>query len=200
MDNEFYEKGGKKYDRVTTVLDYFQHPSLVKWKLRVGDVEAKKISKEALKIGGRVDKLCEQDIKECAYKILKSDDEKVRSAMMAWELWKREWPDHFADIEATQQTVYFDDWMVAGTCDFLGKSRLISLKTSRQIASNYWIQDAVYNRKFQRKEIWVLDVSKYVGDYTYEKCEYPQEYLENLFVGRLINYRFQKEYEDDSDI
>lgn len=37
--------------RVTEVLDYFQAPELVEWKMKVGKAEAGKISRMALKIG-----------------------------------------------------------------------------------------------------------------------------------------------------
>ena len=195
-DQQFYERDGKKYERVTTILDVFPHPKLIDWKINLGRKASGIISRKALKIGSRVDELCENDMLTGKYKLTSKDPEEVRNCMLGWEEWKKEWPD-FKDVQGTQETVFFDDWMVAGTLDFCTSRKLVDIKTSRQISRTYWIQTAVYNRAKKLPERWVLRLMKNIVGYEYVKCpkEYSQEYLENCFVGRLVNYHFEKESE-----
>lgn len=197
-DFEFYEKDGRKYDRFSNVAEYFQHPDLVKWKIDKGRAISGQISRKALKIGSRVDDLCEQDIKEGAYKLKSKEAPEVLSCMKAWEQWKKDYPDHVIDISDTQNTVFYDDWGVAGTADLVGATRILDVKTSRAVILMYWVQLAFYNRQFKCPEKWVLRLDKSLGEYEYVKCpdEYSQEYLEAVFVGMLNVYKYFKSTEE----
>ena len=62
MDDKYYVKDGVSYERVTSILNYFQSPDLVKWKLRVGAKEAKRISTIAMKRGTNVDEAIRLDV------------------------------------------------------------------------------------------------------------------------------------------
>jgi len=81
---KFYEKDGRKYKRQSTIMDFFPHPDLVDWKVKVGKAEAGRIQRKALKIGSRVDELCEKDVVDGSYKLRKADPFEVRSCMEAW--------------------------------------------------------------------------------------------------------------------
>lgn len=193
MDGEYYEKDGKQYDRVTRVLGWFEPPDLTAWKIRTKD--HKKIGKKAMAIGSRVDGMCEADWRGEGYKVTIKDAEEVKNCMRAWEEWKRDYSEVYEDIQAMQETVYYDDWMVAGSLDIRTSQGIIDIKTSGRVSKSYWIQTAVYNRQFQLPKRMVLRLDKRCGTYEFAECpeQYSQEYLENLFLGRLLNYRYEKE-------
>lgn len=194
---KYYERDGLKYRRVTSVLDYFNCPELVRWKVRVGVKEAGRISKEALKIGSRVDGLCETDWRDGTYSLKKSDSPAVLNCMKAWEAWKRDYADVFADIKAMQTVHWHDDWRVAGTSDILTGHAVLDIKTSKRIALPYWIQTAVYNRDAGLDTAYILRLDKELGIYEFVKRpdEYSQDYLETLFVGILNAYNYFNETE-----
>ncbi len=201
-DFEYYERDGRKYERVSTILDYFPSPGLIDWKVRVGKRESGAVSRKALKIGTIVDGYCEDDVNGKGYSVKKKDTEEVRSCMRAWEEWKRDYPGVFSGLNQTQERVFFNDWGVAGTCDLLSPTVLIDVKTSKRVSLAYWVQLAVYNREFKRAEKRVLCLSKELGTYEYVECpaEYSQEYLEQVFVGMLNVYRyFKSEKQEESD-
>ena len=50
---------GEKYPSVTTVLSNYKKEALFKWRKRVGEKEANKISTQASRRGTKVHKLCE---------------------------------------------------------------------------------------------------------------------------------------------
>lgn len=214
-----YIKNDKEYVRWSTISDYFPHPDLNKWKrskklkdlkdIEWGDKNAFEDLKELLKnlinethetkegrsakaIGTKVDKYCCDDAMGKGYKIKKSDKVEVKSAMEAWERWKRDWPERFEEITDTQQTALYDDWGVGATLDIISPTRITDIKTSKKVSNLYWLQLAVQNRKWKRDETWVLDLSKFSGDYEYVKCpeKYTQEYLEQVFIGMVNVYHF----------
>ena len=50
---------GEKYPSVTTVLSNYKKDGIIKWRKRVGEKEANKISTKASRRGTKVHKLCE---------------------------------------------------------------------------------------------------------------------------------------------
>lgn len=190
----YYERDGKRYERFTTVLDYFTEPGLLKAMMR--DKEAfSEASRSALAVGSRVDELCEIDWRDGGYKLKKSEKPEVVNCMTAWERWKREWPQAFLGIRAMQEKVFYDDWMVAGTLDIRQEDGITDIKTSKAIRPRYRIQVAGYNRKHRLPYRRVLRLDKQTAEYEYSECPYEQGYLENLFVGLLVNYRFHNQGE-----
>lgn len=214
-----YIKDGVKYERWSTIAHYFPHPDLNKWKrnkklndlssIEWGDKNAFEDLKGLLKtlidethetkegrsakaIGSKVDKYCCDDAMGKGYKIKKSDNVEVKSAMEAWERWKSDWPERFKEITDTQQIALYDDWGVGATLDLLSPKRITDIKTSKKVSLLYWVQLAVQNRKWKRDETWVLDLSKDYGEYDYIKCPdiYTQEYLEEVFIGMINVYHF----------
>ena len=87
MDDHYYSKDGKQYERVTRILDYFSNPELVAWKVKVGQKEAGKVSRIALKCGKAVDEM----IRASRIPKLKDSDE-IKSCLKAWKSWKERIP------------------------------------------------------------------------------------------------------------
>jgi hypothetical protein len=193
VDDDFYEIEGRKYQRCTRVIGFFEPPQLTAWKLRTKD--HKRIGRKAMDIGSRVDGMCLADWKGDGYNLTDKDPAEVRECMKAWETWKTDFPELFRDIQAMQETVFYDDWECAGTLDIRTSRAIIDIKTSGRISKGYWIQTAFYNRKFGLPGRFVLRLDKEGSGYEFVECpaKYSQEYLENLFVGRLINMKFEEE-------
>lgn len=193
---KYYEKDGKKYERFSTVADFFPHPKLVDWKIKLGRKESGLISRAALRVGSRVDELCTMDICDGGYKLEPGDLTEVKTCMKAWEQWKTDYPLDFSEITDTQKTVYYDDWGVAGTADIVGVNKLVDIKTSKKISLINWVQLGFYNRGFCL-ETWVLRLDKSLWDYEYKRCpeEYSQEYLEEIFLSMLNVFNYYKSEE-----
>lgn len=194
---EFYERGGKQYKRFSNVMDYFQHPKLVDWKIRMGKADAGKISRAALKHGSRVDELCGQDWQDGSYKLKKADGAEVQSCMKAWEAWKSDYSEVYKDIQGMQETVFYDDWGCAGTLDIRTSKAILDIKSSKRVSLPYWVQTAFYNREYKLPERWILRLSKEFGVYEFVKCpeEYSQDYLETVFVSALNLFNFYQSEE-----
>lgn len=197
LNGKYYERDGRRYERFSTIANYFPHPDLVNWKIRVGKAAARQVSNKALKIGTRVDHLCEDNLKTGLIKFKKSDPIEIHNCMTAWEKWKEDWADVASSIDVTQQTVYHKDWGIAGTLDLLSPTHLIDIKTSKKISLMYWIQTAVYNRGLGR-ECWILRLDKENGAYEFVKRpdEFSQEYLETVFVGMVNVFNFFRTEEE----
>ena len=193
MTREPYEKDGKKYEHITEVIDYFKPPHLIAWMIKNKDYE--EIGEKAMEIGSRVDELCLEDWKSrhLGYQLLKEDSEQVRLAMSAWDKWKHDYNGIYMDIKAMQETVYYDELGVAGTLDIRTSIAIIDIKVSKSIRHSNWIQVGMYNRAHYLLKLYILRLSKETGNYSFVECPYEQDYLEKLFIGRLINYRYEKE-------
>jgi hypothetical protein len=188
-DFEFYEIGGRKYKRFSTVMEYFPHPKLVEWKIRMGKKDSGKISRDALKEGSAIDEYTYRDIRGLPQDKKKKSAE-LNSLITAWEAWKKDYPEVFRDIKSTQEVVHYEDWGCAGTLDFRTSKAIIDIKSSKRISLSYWMQTAFYNRKFQLPERWVLRLNKEFQVYEFTKCpdEYSQGYLEE-FDASTINQK-----------
>lgn len=191
-DFEFYEIGGRQYKRFSTIMDYFPHPKLVDWKVRMGKKEAGLISRAALREGSKIDEYSCLDWQGKAPKLPKKDEHDFKSCVVAWEKWKADYPAVFEDIQGAQEVVHYEDWGVAGTLDFRTSKAIIDIKSSKRISLSYWVQTAFYNRKFQLPERWVLRLNKEFQVYEFTKCpdEYSQEYLEHMFISALNLFNF----------
>ena len=84
----YYEKDGVRYDRVTAVLDYFAPPELVRWQIKVGAKEAKRIGTVAKNIGTSVDEWIKADINGLRPRLPKSLE--ARNCIEGWKRFKKE--------------------------------------------------------------------------------------------------------------
>ena len=201
-DFEFYEIGGRKYQRFSTIMDYFPHPKLVEWKVSLGKAEAGKISRAALKEGSRIDEYTYLDWQGAKPKLPKKDEHDFKSCVVAWEAWKKDYPDVFSDIQGAQEVVHYDDSGCAGTLDFRTSKAIIDIKSSKRIALPYWVQTAFYNRKFQLPERWVLRLNKEFQVYEFTKCpeQYSQAYLEDIFISALNLFNFYNSDKQEEEV
>lgn len=191
---------GKRYDRVTSVLDYFTLPDLVNWYCKEGK-QAKEKSKTAKSIGTRVHNLIKEDWKKGKYRIMDYDSPAILNCLEAYKNWRSiEKPN----IISMEQTVWNNELGVAGTYDIDISDRLIDIKTSDSIKDNYWIQLAmyIYLGNFEvTRQMAILRLDKLTAEYEYKVREFNSYYVK-LFKGLLNYYRYcqKPEIKDIEDI
>lgn len=178
--------------RVTAVLDYFQPPQLVDWKLRVGKAEAGRISRSAMKVGSRVDEL----IKTGA-DTTKKDSPEVKSALNAYLKWA---VTYNGPIVVPQKRVEkeIEGITLSGEPDIIALDTLIDLKCANRISDKYWLQLAAY--------AYLTDWTGPVGilrlDKTTESFQYVTKTLSvewSVYLGLLKAYVYYTSGDDDGD-
>lgn len=141
---------GDLYPSVTSVLGHLPNPGIEAWKKRVGEEEAKRVSKKATDRGTRIHTLAEN------YFLGKPLD----IDMFDHDMWKSLQPvmDKIDNIHALEGMLYSDKLRVAGTVDcigeFDGELSVIDFKTSGKPKDinnidNYFIQATAYSVMFQ---------------------------------------------------
>lgn len=189
MNDEFYTKDGKSYERVTRILDYFAPPELVDWKVRVGKKEASRVSKVATTFGTRVHSLIE--LSEAPKK---SDKEEVKNCIQAFNSWKTDYG--ISEIK-NGVTMFCDKRMIAGTPDFMIGNTLVDIKTSREVKATNFIQLGAYASLMSEcpKSLAILRLDKTIGVYEYvtnEKIGMTVTQCIDAFNYILGYYRFYK--------
>jgi len=186
----FYRKEGVCYDRLTKVLDFFQAPELIAWKVKTGQKEIRRIQSKALKMGTLVHGLIHEEFKEGAIRIMKSVPKEVLNCLTAYKAWKVDWTPKIKSMEQT----HFDELDRVGcTYDMELEDTLVELKTSKYIDKKYWIQLAVNNEvsRLRKPYVAVLRLDKEMGLYDYQRQLAKFEWLD-VFDAMLKVYRFMK--------
>ena len=140
---------GNAYPSVTTVLSILNEESIAKWRKRVGEAEANKISHRAATRGTAV-----HDIVE---KYINNDPNYAEGhlphVIQSLENLKPLIDKHVTKVFATECPLYSDHLQLAGTCDAIvewdGVPTIIDWKTSRRPKKkanipNYFMQLAGY--------------------------------------------------------
>lgn len=140
---------GKQYPSVTTVLSILSEEAIQKWRARVGEEEANKISHRASTRGTAVHEIIEKyldndpQFKEGYMPNIVSDFMDVKQIL----------DERVGAIYAQECPLYSDYLQIAGRVDcvaeFDGKPSIIDFKTSRKTKKkswieNYFIQESAY--------------------------------------------------------
>lgn len=143
---------GKSYPSVTTITGLHNAEGIAKWRRRVGEAEANRISTKASARGTRIHTLCESYLR----------DEECEPDIFDRELFGSitPWLDDINNIHALESPLYSDFLQVAGTVDciaeFQEKLSVIDFKTSskpkdREDIYNYFMQTAAYAVAFEER-------------------------------------------------
>lgn len=128
---------GEKYPSVTSVLSLHSQDGIAKWRAKVGDEEANKISSRASKRGTSIHSLCEQYIKEGKAVPDNIFDVEMFTAL-APEL------DRIDNVHGLETQLFSHHLQVAGTVDCIGeydgKLSIIDFKTSSKPKKKDWIE------------------------------------------------------------
>ena len=181
---------------VTTVMDYLTEPELLNWYTNNSKAKTKAISDEALRIGGAVDLLVQQDVKEGGY-VIPAGDEAIVNCMKAWESFKKDYPSFVPSVLEMQTELRMDE--VIGHPDFIHADGITDLKCSTGIRPRYWTQVSQYFRmRFLNYTsdnfVAVLRLDKKLGIYEYKiikDIEYIS-YENKIFDAYLLAYNHNR--------
>lgn len=186
-----YKIEGRKYDRVTAILDYFT-PKPLADKMRKDSSGMAEKSKTAKAVGTRVDTLIQELWRKGYCKFTEYDRVAVKNCIEAYKRWVEvEKPQ----ILAMQETVWSDTLGIAGTLDCRLNGSIIDFKTSEAIYPGYWLQVAVYAHLKRNtggsdiSRIGILRMDKFSADDEYKVIEYDQR-LVDCYIGLLNYYRY----------
>ena len=131
---------GNSYPSITTILSLQEKPGIDKWKLQVGEKEAKRISKESMRIGTAVHQMAEFYLSNYIIK-LKNEEKKIVDTFNRLRFLL----GNINNIVGTEIALYRDMLRVAGTADCIaeynGVPSIIDFKTSRKPKREEWIDD-----------------------------------------------------------
>ena len=131
---------GNAYPSITTVLSLQNKPSLEKWKKDVGEKEAKRISKESMRIGTAVHQMAEFYLSNYIIK-LKNEEKKIVDTFNRLRFLL----GNINNIVGVEIPLFSDLLRVAGTTDCIaeynGVLSVIDFKTSRKPKKEEWIDD-----------------------------------------------------------
>lgn len=194
MDDEFYVKDGKNYTRVTSILGYFQTPDLVKWKLRVGAKEAKRISTIAMKKGTAVDEYIREHVTsgKTPRKFKTIEEENCFKAYLQWR------EDYGITEAVSANTLFDDDARIAGTPDLWLPDETLDIKCSSSIRDNYWLQTEWYARKKGHHFKSILRLDGNLAQYEYKKMPVDDYHLQ-VFEGLVTAFRFYNKSVNDGE-
>ena len=140
---------GNSYPSITTVLSLQDKPGLKKWREDVGEKEAKRISKESMRIGTAVHQMAEFYLSNYIIK-LKNEDKKIVDTFNRLRFLL----GNINNIVGNEVALYSDLLRVAGTADCIaeynGVPSVIDFKTSRKPKKEVWI-DYYYTQTFAYK-------------------------------------------------
>lgn len=140
-----YIVGKNSYPSITSILGAFPKPGIEKWRKRVGEEEANRITKRSTQKGTNVHAIIEDYLNN---KEIKTDN------YFALENFNSVKPylNQINNIHYLECPLYSNQLKVAGRCDsiaeFDGTLSIIDFKTSRKLKREEWIQDYFFQCSF----------------------------------------------------
>ena len=182
---------GEKYPSVTTVLSNYKKDGIIKWRKRVGEKEANKISTKASRRGTKVHKLCEDYLNnESAFQGYTPDNV---------DMFKTIQPtlNEIEVVYAQERTLFSHHLKTAGRVDcvgkFRGKTHIIDFKTSNkpkkwEWIDNYFMQGSAYSVMWE--EMTGVPVP-YIAIIIAVADDTPQVFVENrdTWINKFIEVR-----------
>ena len=192
-----YDVEGQKLVSITSVTSHFNKEIFKKWRKRVGDEEADRITKRSTTRGTKVHTLIENHL------LNKEVDPDTPGSKMLF-LQAKDSLANINNIYALEKSLYSTELGVAGTVDCIaeydGELAIIDFKTAakpkpRDWIENYFVQAAAYACMFYERT--GIPVKKLVILMTCENGEVQvyQEYDKMKYMRLLVQY-IQKFVED----
>jgi hypothetical protein len=188
---------GKRYPSVTTVLSLNSKDSIARWRKRVGDTEANKISSVASARGTRIHNLCEDYVNnkyQTGEKVFSATPADLASFQPIQSILDK----HVGEIYAVEAPLYSDLMRTAGRTDLIaewdGEPAVIDFKTSRKTkelayVQNYFQQGACYCSMWHERT--GMEIKKFViiisvdGDQSQVFVQKRDDYLPAFKKTRL---------------
>lgn len=194
-DADSYLIDGQRYDRVTRVLDYFQTPEIVAWRIKVGKAAAGVVMRQAKRIGTLTHEYIEAVSDGGKGKI--PADIEAKTAIEAYEAWRKE---TILKILPANRLVYSHKDKLAGTFDDKYTdwkfTYLVDYKVARAIRPAYFLQLGAYNYCLDMMtepiadKLMVVRFDKTLGIYEEQVQDYDPERQVKPFLGLLAAYRY----------
>ena len=192
-----YDVEGQKLVSITSVTSHFNKEIFKKWRKRVGDEEADRITKRSTTRGTKVHTLIENHL------LNKEVDPDTPGSKMLF-LQAKDSLANINNIYALEKSLYSTELGVAGTVDCIaeydGELAIIDFKTAakpkpRDWIENYFVQAAAYACMFYERT--GIPVKKLVILMTCENGEVQvyEEYDKMKYMRLLVQY-IQKFVED----
>ena len=146
---------GNKYISVTSILSNISKADIQKWRERVGETEANKITTKASRQGTAVHSICESYIK--------NEDRYLNGALPhVVEMFRSIEPilDRIDNIHVVEGALYSDDLGLAGRTDLIGEFdntlAVIDYKTSRkkktwEMCHKFFMQGTFYAHAYEER-------------------------------------------------
>lgn len=186
MGDEQYEG----YDRVSSILDVYQAPDLIDWKIRTGKKEARRISTIATKIGTNVDEYIKAEI--LGEKLPKLKSVEAENCVTAWKKWVEDYGIKVSSLRVGTR-IFDEENKVCGEPDILMPDEVLDIKCSSAIRPNYWIQTNWYAEHLNFGYRSVLKLDKNLSTYEYERREVSQADTD-VFNALTVVYRYFKQF------
>lgn len=197
--------------RVTEPLNYFSEPWKLDWYAKNGKAYCNRVSKQAMKIGTRVDEIIKE---KCSYvpylSDYKKDTKEVHNCLEAFNKWWRVYnPTSITPCTRLSTTIEGVD--VTGEPDIMVDNVLVDIKCSSRIDLKYWIQVNMYRSLknsahgldglvIPTQKVGILRLDKQTASYEYVLQDYSPS-LCDVWVGLMRAYvLFNKEVCDGVDI
>ena len=182
---------GDKVPSVTTVLGYRNRESIQKWRERVGEEEANRISRQAAGRGTKVHYMAEDYLNN---KEINTEGVMPHIIQM-WKALQKGIDGHIDNVYAQEVPLYSKKLKLAGRVDCIaehdGELAIIDFKTSskikkREYISNYFMQGAAYACMYAERT--GIKINKIVILMTVEGEDTPLVFIEktNDWVDKLI--------------
>jgi len=143
----YYEIDGKKYPRVTAILDIIHRPELERWRREIGNIQADRIRNDTAQIGSSLHHIC------CFFNRDQSFEMPSTSQLGQMFDTYRKWFGMVVDtVVAAEQLVVSKKFGYAGTLDLLAVLKgdttpsVIDLKTSKTFWPTMALQLAAYQQ------------------------------------------------------
>jgi hypothetical protein len=142
---KYYTYNGKKYPRMTNVLDVIAKPEFYRWYAKEGYDECQNIINKRASFGTRVHAEFEKIL---LGKDAWVDSDEMRATVESFIKWKKKFNVSPKSDKHLEIRLYSDTLGVAGTADFVGLydglAYLIDWKTSKAVYDNYLLQISGY--------------------------------------------------------
>lgn len=146
-----YHIEGRRYPRVTSILNVLAKPGLDAWRRKVGAEEADRVMRAGSELGTRVHQACWPiALGESTEAIVSSVRALHQFDLVPYvEAFGRWMSERVADVLGAERVLWSERYAYAGTTDLLvrlrdGRRAVVDLKTSRSLSETYRLQLAAY--------------------------------------------------------
>lgn len=199
----YHTPQGNIYPSVTTVLKEFNRDAIEKWRNRVGEVEANRISKVASNHGNIIHSLCEKYILNQDINL-----QELSSIQRGTFLGLKGVLDRSLDgVVCLEQSLYSDRLRLAGRVDCIGtwdgSLAVIDFKTSakekrEEWITNYFMQCTIYACMFyELTGIPIYDIVVLIGC---DGIRYPQVFHRKVDGYLTSTLKYVKRYHESMEI